>query len=82
MSAPAATVRSPVSVPSSRGAAELQARAKAESANAKIMPPWTMPKPLSISLRTRMVTCDVPFPVAASSIPSQADARSSMRSRW
>ena len=76
MSTPAATVMVSVSVPAAPGGglAGLQARAKAVSPKAKIIPPWAMPKPLSISCRSvmRMVAC--PSSSLRTSMPIHSEA--------
>lgn len=74
MSTPCATV---MVEPSDAGS--LHVMAKQESARAKIIPPWTMPNPLSISSRTGMVMTLCPGSARSTVIPSHSDARSPVR---
>src|SRR5438105_5229795 len=62
---------------------ELQAKAKAESANVATKPPWQMAWPLSMSSRTAMVMRARPGAMAVTCMPSDLEARSfaNMRSR-
>ena len=81
MSAPAATVtvsRCRAGPP----AWGLQARAKAVSAKANTMPPWAMPKPLTISARSSMEMVALPSLMSRTSMPSQADAASETSRGW
>jgi hypothetical protein len=67
MSPPAATVTGPQL---------LQAQAKAVSASEKIIPPWQMAWPLTMSPRTVMVARAQPSPWSSSSMPSIREAAS------
>ena len=67
MSHPAATVTGPQL---------LQAQAKVVSAREKIIPPWQMPWPLTMSSRTVMVARAQPSPWSSSVMPSVLEAAS------
>jgi hypothetical protein len=67
MSHPAATVTGP---------RLLQAQAKAVSAREKIIPPWPMPWPLTMSSRTVNWVRAQPSPWSSSSMPSIREAAS------
>ena len=54
----------------------MQAQAKAVSATLKIMPPWQIPWPLTMSSRTVIRVRAQPSPCPTSSMPSIRDAAS------